>query len=123
MPDFSQYPNLLENFPRGTTVPMRFRMVDPDGNVIDVTSGIVVLAFSTSYPGTATPTLEVEISPVSGSETLGLFAGEISASDSLTLSAGSIYYDMKFIDLNDKPYTFDMNKIKILNEVSDRIVQ
>ena len=121
MADFSQYPGLLENFPRGTTVPIKFEMKDPDGVIVDVTGGKVFLAFSTSYPGTATPTLEVEIDP--GDPTLGEFEGEITGTQSLTLTAGSIYYEFKFIDVNDKPYVFDMQKIKILNEVSDRIAQ
>ena len=123
MANFSMWPNYLQSFPRGTTIPLKFTLSDPDGNAIDVTGGIVLLSFSTSYPGGATPTLEVEIEPLSGSESSGVLVGEITDTESLTLTAGTIYYSMKYIDSNDKAYTFDMNKIKILNEVSDRISQ
>ena len=114
------YPGYLSDFPRGTTVPIKFSLVDDDV-VIDVTSGKVYVGFSTTLPGTAPLDLEVEIDPLVAAS--GTFGGEITGTQSLTLTAGKTYYSIKFIDANDKPYTIDYGKIKILPAVNVRIAQ
>ena len=119
MAGYKHFPGYLTDFPRGTTVPIRFTMQDEDEVAVDVTGGKVYLAFAYTLAGTVV--LEVEIDPLVAVN--GTVAGEVTGTESLTLVAGNIYYSLKFIDTNDKPYTFDMGKIKILPAVNVRIIQ
>jgi len=114
--DFNGY---LGDFPRGTTVPVEFELVDADGVAIDVTDCSIYIMLSTSSSGEQAADVETTISP--SDPTNGIFTGDISDTDTLTLTPGTYYYSMKFINAAGKAYTFDQGKIKVFKSVNPRI--
>ncbi len=114
------FPGLLSDFPRGTTVPLRFDIVDTEGTAIDVTGGKVYLRISKRQDGD-TADLIVELNPTTPAE--GLFTGRISDTETLSLEHGEYFYSLKFIDSSDDTYTFDMGQIDVFICVHDRIAQ
>ena len=118
MAGINGFTGLIGSFPRGTTVPLVFTLVDGAGAAIDVTDAYIYLKISTAEAGAPGDT-EVTISP--SDAVGGVFTGEITDTDSLALTAGTKYYDLKYLASDGKIYTFDQGKIAVYSTVNERI--
>ncbi len=120
MAGINGFTGLISNFPRGTTVPLRFDFVDADGVAIDITGSQVYVVISTSSAGTASD-LELTFSPSDASG--GIVTGDITDTQTLALTARTYYYSCKYVDSAGKAYTFDQGTLKIYAAVNERIAQ
>jgi len=109
------FPGFIKSFTRGSTKDFTIQ-VKKNGEVLDITGASFVVSFATELTADGTPDLTVTIDPPTD-PTNGKTTGQITDTQSWSLPAGKIYYTVRYINSDGKPYVIDRGRIEIFEAI------
>jgi hypothetical protein len=117
MAGINGYPGFISDFVRGTTKDFIIT-ISRNGVPVDITGAKFYVSFAYDRDPDTAPELVVTIDPPTD-PTNGKTIGKITGAETWALTAGTVYYSLRYITDSGDAYVFDMAKSKVSEYVSD----
>jgi hypothetical protein len=119
MAGINNYPGFLSDIVQGDTKDFRIA-ITLEGVAVDITGSTFYLTLDVDKVIATAPELEVTITSLSD-PTNGITTGTITDTETAALTAGTMYYSLRYVTAAGKTYVLDMGEITVLPGVSSRI--